>query len=318
METKGFGRAVAGNMAFALLAAFALAVPAEAQSIGAYVAAYGRTAVHAVLADADGDGIPDASDPDDDNDGLTDAQEQSLGTNPKKKDTDGDGYTDYQEVTDSRLRYPPADYKTLGASGANPLKKDIFIELDYLGPKTWWFVEYCDHEPGSEYLYDMIYRFEENNFNVFICVDDEISHDGRDEVTQQQIFTLRDQYRDYPVYYYCFYADEGKNLAKHGVGWYYSNNFVVFEGVWYLVGDLVGMTTMHELGHLLLDTYPSNPAMAHVMSEPEVWNDGAHCPHNCVMNYASKLSIWECLAQWWEFDFCDDCWKAIRGFYDKP
>ena len=35
---------------------------------------------------------------DSDNDGLTDAQELALGTNPLRPDTDGDGQTDLEEV----------------------------------------------------------------------------------------------------------------------------------------------------------------------------------------------------------------------------
>jgi hypothetical protein len=35
---------------------------------------------------------------DTDGDGLTDAEEQQLGTDPLKADTDGDGYTDKQEL----------------------------------------------------------------------------------------------------------------------------------------------------------------------------------------------------------------------------
>jgi hypothetical protein len=44
--------------------------------------------------DCDGDGIPNATDGDDDNDGLSDATERSLGTSPCNKDTDGDGLED--------------------------------------------------------------------------------------------------------------------------------------------------------------------------------------------------------------------------------
>ena len=49
-------------------------------------------------ANNDGDESGDVCDPDDDNDGLTDLQEISLGTDPFKSDTDGDGFDDLIEV----------------------------------------------------------------------------------------------------------------------------------------------------------------------------------------------------------------------------
>jgi hypothetical protein len=47
--------------------------------------------------DTDGDGLGNVCDDDDDNDGLTDAEEQSLGTDPLDPDTDDDGLTDLEE-----------------------------------------------------------------------------------------------------------------------------------------------------------------------------------------------------------------------------
>ncbi len=48
--------------------------------------------------DSDLDGIKNYDDPDDDNDGVLDQDELSLGTNPFSKDTDKDGLTDLEEI----------------------------------------------------------------------------------------------------------------------------------------------------------------------------------------------------------------------------
>ena len=52
--------------------------------------------------DTDADTEGDACDTDDDNDGLTDTEENNLGTNPLLADSDGDGLSDLDEVNQGR------------------------------------------------------------------------------------------------------------------------------------------------------------------------------------------------------------------------
>lgn len=54
---------------------------------------------------------PDAENPDSDNDGITDEDEEKLGTNPNKADTDGDGIYDGLEI---RLGLDPLNAKSDG------------------------------------------------------------------------------------------------------------------------------------------------------------------------------------------------------------
>ncbi|WP_223643655.1 hypothetical protein [Corallococcus sp. EGB] len=62
---------------------------------------------------------------DTDGDGICDIVEAVLGTNPNNPDTDGDRLSDYAEA------FGFGGVLDLPTLGANPLKKDIFIEVDY-------------------------------------------------------------------------------------------------------------------------------------------------------------------------------------------
>lgn len=85
--------------------------------------------------DTDGDGLEDGpevneygSDPtsvDTDGDGLDDGREASLGTDPTDSDTDGDGFQDGVEVHDGSV-----------LTNADPLRKDVFVEVDYMQGTT--------------------------------------------------------------------------------------------------------------------------------------------------------------------------------------
>jgi len=81
--------------------------------------------------DTDGDGSGNTCDLDDDDDGLTDAEEGAAGTNPLDPDTDGDGLTDQAEVDTHHTNPVLQDTDGDGASdsqeilrGSNPLTAD--------------------------------------------------------------------------------------------------------------------------------------------------------------------------------------------------
>ncbi|MDY3678597.1 MAG: Rib/alpha-like domain-containing protein [Actinomyces urogenitalis] len=86
--------------------------------------------VNAVIKlDTDGDGQPDVTDPDDDNDGVSDEDEAKNGTDPKNPDTDGDGVNDGDEAKDGTDPLNPdtdgdglndGDEKTHGTDPTNP------------------------------------------------------------------------------------------------------------------------------------------------------------------------------------------------------
>ena len=64
--------------------------------------------------DTDGDGAGDACDADDDNDGLSDEEEEALGTDPKLADSDGDGYSDRDEIDAGTDPLDPGDQPSTG------------------------------------------------------------------------------------------------------------------------------------------------------------------------------------------------------------
>lgn len=66
-----------------------------------------------------------SADRDTDDDGLTDKEEASLGTDLSNPDTDGDGLLDGWEASTT-------NQYNLRELGASPLHKDIFVQMDYM------------------------------------------------------------------------------------------------------------------------------------------------------------------------------------------
>jgi hypothetical protein len=75
---------------------------------------------------------PSAMRPDADRDGIVNELERLLGTNPNHPDSDRDALPDGWEVLGlTFLDRWPEEYVNLPAMGANPLRKDIFVQYDY-------------------------------------------------------------------------------------------------------------------------------------------------------------------------------------------
>ena len=94
--------------------------------------------------DTDSDGMGDACDPDDDNDGLSDSLEFSIETDPLIVDTDNDGLTDFEEVAwdgDASSYLPGSDLNPLAADTDNDGLTD-YEEVVWDG--------YVSYLPGSD------------------------------------------------------------------------------------------------------------------------------------------------------------------------
>ena len=67
------------------------------------------------------------------------------------RDTDGDGLPDYWELTGDIDGDGESDLD-LPAMGADPLHKDVFVEIDWLESPKVWFIPARDHEPKASAL----------------------------------------------------------------------------------------------------------------------------------------------------------------------
>lgn len=76
--------------------------------------------------DFDGDGIVNALDLDNDNDGLSDEDERRIGSSPVNSDTDGDGFTDGEDAfpTDS-TEWADTDGDGIGDNSELPVRADV-------------------------------------------------------------------------------------------------------------------------------------------------------------------------------------------------
>lgn len=216
---------------------------------------------------------------DSDLDGLPDEEELRRGTDPWSNDTDGDGLDDFAEVRGS-------NWVDLPAMGADPLRKDIFVEMDYVPYDSWngraGTQSYAVPEPPQAAIDEVVAAFAQapnpdgsSDISLHLMVDDEIPWASARTVcgdtsdwagTWQEFEEIKDAFFEpnrRPFVHYALFTGNFCNnqglAANSGVARGIPGmDFLVtmgskFDSTWAAgyANRYIAGTLMHELGHAL-------------------------------------------------------------------
>lgn len=235
------------------------------------------------LSDADGDRIPDFAETDD---GRY-ISFQRVGTDPLNPDTDGDGIPDGDELLGT------IDGLDLLALGADPLRRDIFVECDWFAGDFNGFV--VSHRPTAEVIERVIEAFvnapvenpygAEPGVRVHFDYGQGGVYSGGNQLPGDPIFILfdfefnilKEQFLDEKrraYFHYAIFAHRYNTSTNNssGVGELNGNDFMVTLST-YGTPTIMANTIMHELGH--------NLGLRHGGFEDLNWKPN----YNSVMNY---------------------------------
>ena len=183
-----------------------------------------------------------------DGDGLSNDEERQFGTNPLNSDTDGDGLLDGWEV----YGHQGLDLMSMGA---DPTRKDIFVECDYMDGQA----------PRQEAIDIVVQSFDNSNvpngqcrnckkngINLHVYIDEEIPTDTNLDPVWDEFYQLKSMSPERErIFHYCIWGvrhNGGRSSGiSDGIG---SNNFLVTLGRNATVEQQAG-TFMHQLGHNL-------------------------------------------------------------------
>ncbi|MBN8226580.1 hypothetical protein JYK02_03555 [Corallococcus macrosporus] len=189
--------------------------------------------------------------PDADSDGVCDAAESQYGTNPNSSDTDGDRISDLAEL----YGYGGVD---LHYWGADPRKKDVFVEVDY----------YADRKPTQAALDRVTTAFANapvSNPNgttgiaLHLVLDSQIA--AADVISNLDtgwvgVDTIKSKYfasRRAPFFHYALFANTYGTTSSSGLSrGIPGHDLIVTLGGWSTPGGTElqqAGTLMHELGH---------------------------------------------------------------------
>jgi parallel beta-helix repeat protein len=231
--------------------------------------------------------------PDSDSDGVPDFWEEIYGYDPLQKedhknlDPDQDGLTNIQECYAYEW-------------GANPFKKDVFWEMDWMESQT---NPDKSNKPSETLLAEIIDSFAAHNITLHV----DTGELGGGEIIPYSFgfsyANLRDYYWDYflhndlnnprkGIFHYGLICDEGPGPGFAFVGWDSLDGFCVsadmivdrlpfFERDRFIVGGSV-----HELGHTLgltVDDHGGNDNTVATMLFSKQWF--LYLPYRSCMNY---------------------------------
>lgn len=212
--------------------------------------------------------------PDSDGDGICDAAESRYGTSATSSDTDGDSISDFAELYGSGgvdLRY----------YGANPRKKDIFVEMDYY-PNLRPLQAAVDRVTAAFANAPVSNPDGSTGIALHLVVDQQVASADADmdlnpawtdfDVIKAKYFASRRA----PFFHYALIANQynsgGSSGLSRGIP---GHDFMVTMGNWSTPGGTEQQqagTIMHELGH--------NIGLMH----------GGHENMNYKANYLSLMS----------------------------
>lgn len=233
--------------------------------------------------------------PDTDGDGLNDSEEVEIGTNPTKFDTDSDGINDYDEL-----------YATEEYPNANPLQKDVYVEVDTTF-SNFWMQELQLQEPVSEMKNKFASAPVENpdgstGIQLHLYFDDKVEYNSS-TINQTQYKPLQKQtFDNQSSNYYHIMLTDADDCIKNDCG-RTGSAYSEIDGAVVEVNtthEQVTHVMMHELGHLLGLYNYKNPCVDSIKCDIEEYPS--------VMNYKTSGEYYQ---------YSESDWKEINNSLSK-
>ena len=220
---------------------------------------------------------------------------------------------------------------------ANPLIKDIFIEVDWMwkGVKEYYFNDECfwfnKENAGkkdkrylkSETIRDLGKAFKKKGIKIHFDNGCRFNEDGGSPIKfdsrlkRPEGWTIKNSHfsleRD-GIYYYCILAHKNGAGSTTNLGRTSAPNdfFTIFDYNCGKVNTHQKREIMHELGHNLIGHWhpghiDHNPNAKHLKNKDgESSNGREHCMNHCVLKRAKDAKSTRPL------NYCSECWAAVR------